>query len=314
MNLWISCDIDVVVQINNEKIGTISQFHPKIYIETDETEIYLTSFPLQTSSTHIILPYSIKLLFYQGKLHCSDESSFIVQFSTNTFGIKLFPHQISKPNTTDIYIEHANFSFSMHNGIACFSSKSQSIFYPIMHHITDVKIEMISNKIFLHANTNSLKFALILDENLRILFDGTADKIEFDGTKVITLINLNTIAQHGKVCIYTLNNMSFVKTDSYTVYLQSSPIPPACKEALPIAFLEAITLKDISLARQYLHPNLNAILKTNALTEFFGDFVSFTNLDNDPYFVTLIYEGNPKHVKNYYFTVLNNLITNITLI
>ncbi len=228
IHLYISCDTDAVIDANGKNMGIITQFHSSIGIETDEKDIIISCTPIQNNPYSVYLPYSLHLTNYQNKLFCSDNGVFFVQYSQNTYLINLSPHCLELPNQSDTYIPLPNFSFSLHHNIACFSSERNNLFYPISHYLTDVKVDIIIDKIFLHAKTISGYYALILDNEFHILFENTADKIEFDGIKVITLTQLKTIAQHGRVNIFTLGNTCFTTSESYTVYLQSSPTPPAC--------------------------------------------------------------------------------------
>ena len=314
INLYIFSSVDALITINDTISDVITRFKPKLHIQTDESQIFFTIHPIENSSNRIFLPHTIMLNNVNSKLICSDKTTILTQFSPNTYAIEFLPISIDLPSTSDVYIPKDNFSFSLHHNTACFTNSSKSVFYPIKEHITDIKIDLVSDKIFLHATAQQTKsYALILDKEFCVLFESVADKIEFDGNRVITLNKLYTIAQHGQVSIFTLQNNNFVKTDSYTVYLQSAPIPPANQFAVAFAFLEAISLKDLSLARRYLHPNLSALLGNQTLVEFFGNFNSFQlDIEKSPPIMMLTYESSPQFVKYFTFTIQNNLITNIS--
>ena len=312
--IYINSEIESQVLINGFSIGCIEPPFFTLLIESDEPSIIVSINPLQRSTQSIFISQTIKLTFLNGKLFSNENYCELFSLEHNAYILKITPQSQNVKVINPPLSKTINDTIvSVHNNILQFSNSKNQVFYPLEINLCNINIEQQNELTFFCANTiENKKFALVLNKSLQILFETTADKIEFDGRKIISLNRLDTIANHGRVDIFSYNENGFRKDDSYLVYLDKFPIPPASSQVYPLAFLEAIQLKDLALARNYLHPNLNTILNDSTLTSFFGNFSSFFPVEFAPSVkLALTYDVHPKHVRYFNFEISNNLISNI---
>ena len=312
--VYISCKHEGEILINGIHYGCFSPPLFMITIESDEPQLSISYLPFQPSKQKLIASQTIQLNFFNNMLISNDAFSTLTNLGAQKYLLNIIPTSLPLPINNPPYSKtFENLSIDIHNQIIHCTNSSNHIFYPIQYKLNNIEITKQNEVFFLFAETDeNKKFALFLDNNLQILFEATSDKIEFNGKQIILLEDLNTIAKHGQVRICSLNETGIVNTDSYLVYLDKTPTPPANSLIIPTAFLEAISLNDITLARTYLHPKLNSTLNNSTITSFFGEFNSFFQISFSPKpRIGLIYEANPQFVKYFDFEITNNLISNI---
>ncbi len=308
--IHLTSKIDVAVVVNNILLGSI-QGESRLSFETEDKTILINCFPIY-SGLRLYLPYTVKLENVSNKITTNEAHLTIL--AHNEYLLCLSPPSILSPCHNKKFTKKINdVSIDIHNDILHISNSKTQVFYPLKYNLSDIQVPFIQNYVFIIAKVDEhKKFALIFDENLALLFETLADNVEFDGKQIIQLNKFNSIAGHGKVEIFSIHQSEIVQSDNYIVYTNKSPIPPANEFALPIAFLEAITLNDLTLARSYLHPTLNSTLSDNTLKNFFGNFISYypTQLSSTVT-LALIYPATPNFVKYFDFSLDNNHITNI---
>jgi len=118
-------------------------------------------------------------------------------------------------------------------------------------------------------------YALIFTNNNEILFNDYISQISTINSSIEILTNLNDIAKHS--IITTIHNKDVSRK---TVYMFDHPKLVTSKKLIPLAFLQALKIDNINLAKHYLTQHLKDIASLESLKSFFGDF-SHLELDNN---------------------------------
>ncbi len=300
--------------INNHQIGFVESPNDYLSIEIDE-DFILSCYPLSNSLDEISIPFSAKLNISANKLLCDHSNIAIIDYGARNFIVSTSSLTLpnTAQNTAPFYTTLDDTIITINKHMLNISNGKLNLSYPLNNDLFDVKATKNYDFIqILGKLANEQSYLLLLNKNLQVAFEYTADKIEFDGTKIVTLKNLQDIARHGIVSVYQQKNGAFIKDNQYSVFTQNEPISPACPQAIPQAFMEALNIENYSLARTYLHPSLSTSLKNEHLRAYFGDFIEVRQcLEQTPYNLTLVYNGNPRFTKTYHFDIRENRITNI---
>ena len=333
-------EFKAVFMYNNKQIGWLESPSDTIDFLTDEENFVLSCYPItENSSKSLSLPYSAKISVTAGKMLCDCPLITITDYGNKNYVVNFTPYQLpSNINSTPPFYKMVGETIiSINKGMLYASSNGTNLCYPIYLPLDDITAEnehgftiirgKINNSFELQSKVNTSNtntennkiydenykvYNLFLNKNLQVAFEGKANKIEFDGNQIVTLNNVPDIARHGIVTAYALTENGFKKSKKYSVYTANSPTAPACIQALPLAFMEALNIENYTLARSYLHPNLSASLKNEHLRAYFGDYVEVTQtFNNTPFELSLVYNGNPRFVKTYRFDVKDNRIFNI---
>ena len=311
--IYLTSEFETEIKVNDIYLGSISPPYFNLAFETDEPRFYINSHPLNTYSA-ILLPNTIKLEYLNNKYVTNDQFCALTELEPHKYLLKITHPVLEKAIFTQPYSKNLDgTTVNVYENLLNVANQSNQIFFPLKHSLTDINATQIQNHIFLTATTSDNKqFALIINKNLQIRFETIADKIEFDGKRIIELNKLCSIANHGRVTIFSLNESDVKETDTYLTYIDKIPTPPANNFSIPQAFLECVMLKDFSLARSFLHPTLNSTLDDSTLTNFFGNFVSIlTTSISDSVTLALTYDAKPQFVKYFTFSLSNSHITNI---
>ena len=317
--LHICGEAPMVFAINSKQIGWIEREYESIDLLVEKQDFILSSYPIKTTNelgTNI--SFSARIHFSGGKLVSTHKNIIITDYGKNHFKICAIPFTIPFQNieTPPYYKRFDDYLLSINKNILNFNNSKNSLFYQLPCSLKDIEVKEMFDLFMLTGKTASEKtYALFLNRNLQVEFDGIADKIEYDGTQIITLQEISDIARHGLVTTYKKSNGGFSKFQQYSVYTQNEAVAPASSVAIPWAFMEAINIQNYTLARSYLHPSLSASLQDNHISAYFGEFLEVTpTLDGSLYDLALVYNGNPRFVKIYHFEVNANRIVNIDCI
>ena len=178
--------------------------------------------------------------------------------------------------------------------------------------ISNPSFSKFCNHFALQGKLKENDYLLVFDRLGNIIFEIYDSEIEITKNQITVMHKLYDISQHGYVVKYTLSDSVIKKTDEYCVYLNNSPIYSQNKHSICMAFLEAINVKNLKLARFYLSYELNDCLNDNQLLNFFGEYEEFEpNFLNDFDNSTFFYYKNDV-CKVFKFSVKENKITDIT--
>ena len=304
--------------INNIQVGYVENINQSIDILTDEQFFTLFAYPTNENKNFIYFPFSAQLEFISNKLISKSNNIIIADLGANHYRIEIIPFFIlnQSESTPPLHKKTEEIFASLTNKNLILQNKDYFFNYITPCALQDFNLKKISNFYVLYGiNYTKQEYLLLLNNKLQFICDCIADKIEFDKNQIITLNYLNDIARHGLVTTYSLKENGFKQNEKYSVYTQNAPITPANIYTIPWAFLQAVNIKNIKLARMYLHSNLSNSLKDEHIISYFGDFVEFfksptQNLN----VITLSYNSSPRFVKNYCFEVIENKISNIDII
>jgi len=298
---------------------------------TEDAPLIFKITPIRTYCEHKkLLPYAA--VFYVQNNVAESTSSLldIVEHPNSHYDITFLQNTTSEHTLPKIleqqtfYIKNREHIFSVfYDGIYELSIQEKELLLnkEIPYSIKNVSLEKIKNKdiVVIQTTTNNLEnYALILqykNNNYEVVKEGIIDKIEYNQELITTLEKQNDMAGHGMVEEYEIKDTGVIKKDSYFVYMNEKPKTTQIRELVPYAFLEAIKIKNFSLARTYLTEELNENLLDEHLEAYFGnilDIVPNVYNKNDENTVCVIQDGIIKKAK--YFTVLleKNKISNIT--
>ncbi len=291
-----------VVWVNGEYLGQVAS-SIDFCTESKQNYIFLI---FDTDSTQVMV---VKVSKHNNILFCENEYAKLFHQKNNKWlmWIKSHPTLVA---TAPLYLQKEDLVLTYYADTILIQNAKNSLCYTPRDKLADLRLNKTDN-ISILGKVNMRDYILILNENLQILYEKTADQIEYKGQKIMTLDNINDIARHGLVTIFEYKNNHFEQTEQYTVYTQDTPIYPANEYALPIAFLQAISLKNFTLARTYLHPLLAQNLTDNNIKAYFGDFAEILpNTDNNLLKLALIYPNNM--IKYYIFELKEHKIYNIS--
>lgn len=312
----ICSETPMVFAVNGHQIGFVEQEYDCINLKLDE-DFVLSCYPTTQTPEGYNLSFNAKICILASKLISTHNNISITDYGKGEFFINVSPLIIPySPNASEPFYHTLNdLSFAINKNILNVSNGKNGLYYPLAHILKNISIKQNNDLIELNGQTASQKsFSLFINQNLQVQFDGLADKIEYDGNQIVTLQKIPDIARHGLVTIYKRTSNGFKKTQQYSVYTQNEPVAPACNEALPLAFMEAINIENFALARSYLHPNLSNSLQDNTIKSYFGDFIEFMPNNNTPNEIALIYKGSPRFVKVYHFDIKDGRICDIDVL
>ena len=310
--LYISSNTPSIVFANNVVIGTTMQNDDYLAIKTDEHSIVLQCLPVDINKNMVA---NIINLDNPNLSFCTNTK--ILKLSP--FHYKIFfelPDCIVHKHTTLLHSTTLNnctlslFDSTMQFVIIKNENYTKNIY--LNYHIIEPKFVTFLQYYALLGKTKNQDYILVFDEHANIMFEDVQDVIEIAQDCITTLQKICDIANHGFVSKYQLANSTLHLKEQYSVYLDEHAHMAPCVQAVGLAFVEAININNLALARSYLNVELSSALTDNKLTQFFGDYVEFEpnflqDANNNLFF---IYPNNI--VKNYRFVIdKNQKITDI---
>lgn len=320
-----------ILSINNLPVGVINNKNNLLHLEVNlDDEIYLTINPIKDSFENKKLnSYSAKLDLYAGKLISSNKLVTVTSYPNSNYAITLNPNLISTYQSMKVLAQK---SFSIKNTThtaTCYfdglnqiliESGSLLLTKSVEHNLTSCEINKIkgSNVIVFSADTlNGDLYVLIASYNdgkYDIIKEGLFNKLEVEEKEITLLKKAKDIAGSAMVTEIEIDNDKINEKENYTVYLNEKPKEVSVLELIPIAFLQAVKLNNIELAKSYLSEELKAKLSLQHLKSYFGDFKEVSteiygvNKNNC---VALIYEdGESLKAKIFKVSIVNNKIHN----
>ena len=165
-----------------------------------------------------------------------------------------------------------------------------------------------------YLDNNKKECCVIFNTIGEILLETSNDKIEINENYITTLDALNDISNHGYVCVYKLEKNKINLEKNYTVYLNNIPKKPANDYAIIWAYLEALNIGNLKLARTFLSDELNNLLSDENIVGYFGDYCEMDkNWINDNQNIVWVIRNN-KMAYGYIFEIEQQKIYNIDTI
>ena len=292
-------------------------------LRTDEENITLFFYPISNNKCGSeTLPFSVK--YNTKKQSTSSPNAEVTLFPQNNILLTIKPFVLKYPkflalksktiafastNHTIYYSKYSPFAIHIEN------DENKHIDIEFDKKIEDISFKTCQNNLFIYAKTLDNKYVVCLlsywqEYNIQTLEE--VDLLEIEDDKLLTYRDLQDSAKHGETIEYSFGEKLSVRKD--IVYDQGQAIVEKQKELIPKAFLQAIKVHDLKLARSYLTSNLSQTLDDKHLVAYFGKFVDIEmSLSNNPQEIALIYQdGDIRQAKVFSFTFSDDKISNIT--
>ncbi len=300
--------------VHNTIMGQTKTPQQYITIKTDEKYLCIMCYALTNNAC---MPQCANIVLYNNTLLCTNNNVKIIKLLSNHYKIQFtLPLCIVyKPSVLqkNILLDDANLSFFDSTMQYILIKNNNGIFKAFINQtITQPNFKNFNKYYALTGNCENKDYLLLLDKLGNIVFEDCADLIELTNNTISTLNKMQDIAKHGFVSIYKVEENNISLTEQYTVFLNQTPIYTKNKYCISTAFLEALNINNLKLARYYLSDELNATLNDQQLTSFFGDYTEFEpnfllDANNSVFFVY-----NSNMVKIYNFEIKENKIVDIT--
>jgi len=318
-----------LLTINGNVVGAIELPTDKISIITDERELYLCSYPLiAKKKAGRSVSYAAKLVL-QEALSCSSELITLTRFPNNHIEAicsdLVIPHYTTPKGLAQLTLSTGHVATLFEDANQTFIIESSDLLFtftlPAKLSEYEINETTIQNTRCIKLNGISAEdkqYVLIvgyIDSGYEHLLDVLADKIEETTEGEINSLEIvRDLAKHGYVEKYSFDGRCFNLSDNYTVYMNSAPEIAPNPHLIPYAFIEAVNVSNLNLARKYLDSELSSALSDQHLRTFFEDYceVCWNAYEDRPLSLAVIYGEKVRVAKIYDFALDNNKITNIT--
>ncbi len=315
----LSGDENIIFFVNKIEAGIITNNDDFLMLKiSQEKEFLLTVIPIQTTQEHSI-GYVAKIEFIDNLWTTKNPNIIITKYTENCY--KIFAKKIivgglvNENNITHYQKNSINITLSntipqlinFHN-----NSINNSIVLDFC--IKNAVFEQFLEYYALSGTTSTAQqYLLLLDDKGDKILELCADKIEKNAQDITTLQLLKDVNGHGYVTNYNIKNNEIKMQKNYSVYLDNLPKKPASNYAVCWAFVEAINIGNIALARTFLSSELNTLLDDQHLNNFFGNYCEMEQnwLTDNQFIIWVIDADTPKKARPYTFDVKDAKIYNI---
>ena len=310
--LYISSNSPSIIIVNNTTTIDTNAQNDYITIKTDEPTLFIQCIPKTANKLTLSCIVNIENISFG-----QTDNLHIYKLAQNHYKMCFeLPECIVYKPTTLLCTTTLNKStlsfFDSSMQYVLIQSTSQTYKININYQLKNVSFNTFGQYYALSAKTQNMDYVLIFDNVGNIFFEDIQNVIEITNDSIITLQKNEDIARHGFVSKYQLSNNTFRTIEQYNVYLDETPYHAPSKYCTAIAFLEALNINNIALARTYLSEDLSQKLSNQQLIQFFGNYVEFEPnfIDNANNSLLLYYENNI--VKKFQISInLDNKIIDI---
>lgn len=300
----------------NDKLK-IAQKSPEECINfcCDEVDFFIECTAIETKAPYSPITLFVKII--NGQVLCTNNTVRVYKLKPNHFKLcialqKTLIYSQKRLLSTQSFDDLSLFIFD--GTIQCIvlkNSENSSTLY-LNEKVTEPRFFVFGKYYALLAKREKQDYLNIFNNFGETIFEIWEDEIEITKNQIITLQKLYDIAKHGYVCKYTNKNGKIELAEHYPAYLNKTPCYVKNKKVVGLAFLEALNIKNLKLARHYLSNELNNLLLDEQLEKYFGDYIEFepnflNNADNS---IIFYYENNL--CKLYKFVIEENKIIDIT--
>ena len=316
--------------LNGNVVGTTEKPNSKVSVLTDEREVFLCCYPLNAERAgRRNLSYAAKLTLGLTP-KCSSEYITLTKYPHNhievlstDFGIANY---VAPKMLSELALSRGDAAMLFSDACQTFIVEGQqdllfSFSLPQVltgYEITEQTIQTTPLVKLTGKTEDGKQYLLVVgyvNNGYEHLIDILSDKIEFsDQGELSSLELVSDIAGHGYVEKYTFDGSSFTLQDNYTVYMDSEPHLTLTPHLMPYAFMEALNVNNLKLARHYLSSELSSALSDQHLRTFFGDYceVCWNAYSERPLSLAVIYGEHVRTAKIFDFCLHGNKISNIT--
>lgn len=318
-------DFNALVRLDETTLGTLDNPSDRLTVEsTTAQSLMLSVFPILDNTSEPSIPFAVKLETGQNGVRADSNQVQITDFGHHHFEVKLLP-LIIKPHQPTLVLDRINLADETvaeltDSGVFRLeiSVRNKRFTFELSHKISQHKVTEFTNDevrfVLLEGKTLKNQAYLLVLNNFFCNLEITADFIEHTQTDITSLTHQLDIASHGVVRKYEIKSKRFVLTEEYTVFLDTAPHLPADPKTVPWAFMEALNLGNLGLARSFLEKELSNSLTDDHLKNFFGEYdeIQWNRYQESANTLCVIYAGNPRISHIFEFELSNNKICNIT--
>lgn len=295
MIIYISSNIPSIITLNSSLHLESSVDIKPIKIE-ENSSFTLSAQPLDTNN---FLPTHSKLVIENGKLICNNENILIIKHNNTTYEVIVLFSYLQ--NNTPVYKTKLNNK----NEVTLYSNEitisSEKEFYKTTLQFNYDNHNIIEKEKFVYFLFGSSTGAgvVIYDKTLHTFSSYSCDKFKLED-ETLTLVRKNN--DYIKSLKLTTINIKDNTITTTVARKYSSDKIATNKFIIPFAFIQAIKIKEFTLARKYLNSSFSASLEDSHLINFFGIFIKacYPKISLPPYSLSLIKKEGKKLFASHY--------------
>ncbi len=299
--------------VNGNFVGFLDNVETfSVDLKVYSSYLIVTKEPL-SSDQKLLLPYTVKLNFLNHKVLAESTYTTVVPFLNHEYDVILQQcdqkHHKPVEKVYDETFEQTNFVVA-NDGTSYLNvyQNGNLKFSTTMPEIHSVICEKINNHFVLKGATNDGKFHLLVlnETTLQPVVNTQCDQVEQTPNSIKYLVKMHDIAKHAMV--FELSFLENLEQNQYAVYLNENAQTTTNAKLIPFAFLEAVKLKNYTLAKQYLTPKLAESASDEHLNQYFLNLkhIYYNAYHTNPYSVNYTVECD--ELKSITFTLENNKI------
>lgn len=314
-NLHIFAKCPSIICVNGKNVGVIDKTKNLcIDLKVYSSSLVVSCQPILTEN-NICVPYSVQLKHDNFQLTSSCNYAKVVPFPNRNYylileenpinqsGIeKVFDNLVGKYNVVAVN-ENSCYISIYENTILKYSCTSETL--------EKVNVSVKNNVLCFKGYTKKHDYFLLLlnTKDYTPIYNSVCHKIEENDSNIKTLKFANDIAKHGIVTEIKLGATPDV--NSYLVYANNDAVTISEPKLVPYAFLEAIKIGNLTLARRYLSSTLSGSASDAHLKHYFGNIseIHYNCFNNNANLLNYTIFNDSYH--NFNFSVMNNKIEEI---
>lgn len=269
----------------------------------EETIIYIS--PTERNENQENLSYEILIRNNNGQLKFISNNVKVYQIK-NEYLVEIF---------NDVIIKDINILYSSNSTFSYNTIKTHLLFKNINIELPDCFDEIKSKN---YGSITGFEFSkstekyLILLNNTKVLFSDYYNELKTEKNNLKILSNIHDIAKHGR--LFTIDTSTQTIKEEI-VYTQNKPKLVNNIKLIPLAFLQALKVKNFKLMKYYLSENLKEVGTLQNYIDFFQDYKKSTfTFSNNLVKANLFYQNskNSFYGKTFIFELSGNKIDKIT--
>lgn len=266
MIIYISSNIYSFIRLDKDICFESSLKHDEIKLNCSH-DFFLTATPINNND---FLPTYAKVIVSQNKITCENKNIVIIKHDLLTYEIIVL---FEKMNKNSLFFEkniEKNIKLTIFSSEVVIQKEKEFHKKSINFIFSDFDFIDKANYLYLIFYNNNKVNLLIYDKQSSSFMHHSCNKLVSNSDK-LTLItkNLDYIKSYSLLEISLSDNIKI-----YSIAKKYSTDKISTNEnIIPFAFIQAIKIKDFSLARKYLSQQFSNSLQDEHLENFFGNFI-----------------------------------------
>ena len=262
----VKSNIPCIVYANGEYLGVCKKREDLDLLIKDK-EVYFNISPVGNYT-----PYTLHLINVNECVETTNNCLLVPYYNQNyDIVLKNIKVYDNLPTTTLVNTTIGSTSVTILNGIHSSISiydDGKIVYSEILKLLDKANATMVKDNLVVKGYTTDKEYyALILDKDFNLVYSGYFDTLDESNNVLTGFTNVYDMAKHGHVCEIDLNDVQNIK--DYFVVKDQVKITET-KELIPQSFLEALKVKNYTLAKSYLSPTL-ANASNDHFQSYFGE-------------------------------------------